>query len=97
MLAWNACVAPSSTLAELGVSVSTISLVIVILAELDFVGSAWLVAVICTRVGEGKSAGAVYTPPAVIVPTWAFPPATPLTLQLTAVSVVFVTTAVNVS
>jgi len=90
-------VAPNSTFAELGVSARTISLVIVTLAEPDFVGSAWLVAVTCTILGEGKSAGAVYTPPAVIVPSVVVPPTTPLTLQLTAVSVMFDTTAVNVN
>src|SRR5258708_26661338 len=54
-------------------------------------------AVICTVAGDGRSAGAVYTPADVIVPTVALPPGTVLTLQLTAVSVVFVTAAVNVS
>jgi hypothetical protein len=32
---------------------------LVTFAEPDFVGSAWLVAVICTVAGEGRSAGAV--------------------------------------
>jgi hypothetical protein len=73
------------------------SLVIVKLAVPDFVESAWLVAVICTVAGDGRSGGAVYTPVDVIVPRVAFPPATPLTLQFTAVSVVFVTVAMNVS
>ena len=63
----------------------------------DFVEAAWLVAVICSVAGDGKSAGAVYKPPEVIVPSVVFPPGTPLTLQLTAVSVVFVTVARNVS
>lgn len=67
------------------------------MAEPDFVVSAWLVAVICRAAGEGKSAGAVYTPPEEINPTAAFPPATPLTLQLTLVFVVFVTVAENVA
>jgi hypothetical protein len=35
------------------------SLVTVMLAVSDFVGFEWLVAVICTVAGEGKSAGAV--------------------------------------
>jgi hypothetical protein len=39
----------------------------------------------------------VYTPADVIVPTTELPPAMPLTLQLTLVSVVFVTLAVNVN
>jgi hypothetical protein len=73
------------------------SLVIANVTAPDFVESAWLVAVICTVAGDGKSAGAVYTPLEVIVPSVAFPPDTPLTLQLTAVSIVFVTDATNVS
>lgn len=52
---------------------------------------------ICTVDGDGKSAGAVYKPPDVIVPSVAFPPDTPLTLQLTPVSVVFVTVAAKVA
>jgi hypothetical protein len=35
------------------------SLMIVTFAVADFVASAWLVAVICTVAGEGRSAGAV--------------------------------------
>ena len=61
----------------------------------DFVGSAWLVAVICTDMDAGKSAGAVYTPSAVIVPEVVLPPGAPFTLQLTAVSAVFATFAEN--
>ena len=61
----------------------------------DFVESAWLVAVTCAVAEDGMSAGAVYTPADVIVPIAAFPPGTPFTLQLTAVSVVFVTAAIN--
>jgi len=59
------------------------SLVTVTAALSDFVASAWLVAVTVTVAGDGRSAGAVYTPLAVIVPTVALPPATPFTLQLT--------------
>jgi len=73
------------------------SLVIPTFAVADFVASAWLVAVIWTVAGAGRSAGAVYTPAEVIAPNVAFPPGTVLTLQLTAVSVVFVTVAVNVA
>jgi hypothetical protein len=43
------------------------------------------------------SAGAVSTPADVIVPSGAVPPGTPFTLQLTAVSFVFVTVAVKVA
>jgi hypothetical protein len=94
---WNVCIAPSSTLAGFGVKLSVMSLVIANMAVPDFVESAWLVAVICTVAGDGKSAGAVYTPADVIVPSVAFPPGEPLTFQLTVVSVVFVTAAKNVS
>lgn len=73
------------------------SLVIAKLPVPDFVESAWLVAVTCTVAGEGRSAGAVYTPTDVMVPSVAFPPSTPFTLQLTAVSVVFVTVAAKVA
>src|SRR5258708_997982 len=73
------------------------SLVIATVPAPDFVASAWLVAVTCTVAGEGRSAGAVYTPAEVIVPIVAFPPGTPLTLQVTVVSVVFVTVATNVT
>lgn len=73
-----------------------ISLVIAAVPVPDFVGSAWLVAVTWTVAGEGRSAGAVYTPAEVIVPTVEFPPRTVLTLQPTTVSAVFATVAVNV-
>jgi hypothetical protein len=53
-------------------------------------------AVTVTVAGVGTVIGAVYTPPVEIMPTLAFPPATPLTLQLTAVFVDPVTNAANV-
>jgi hypothetical protein len=56
--AWKACIAPSSTLAGFGVSDNAISLVMVALAEPDFVVSAWLVAVTCTAAVAGRSVGA---------------------------------------
>ncbi|HEV1994989.1 MAG TPA: hypothetical protein VGR03_11715 [Candidatus Acidoferrum sp.] len=76
---------------------SEMSLVIAKVPEPDFVESAWLVAVTCTVAGDGRSVGAVYTPRDVIVPSVAFPPGTPFTLQLTAVSVVLVTVAAKVA
>lgn len=72
------------------------SLVIVSCAVADFVKSAWLVAVTWTIAGDGRSAGAVYTPPEVIVPIEALPLGTPFTLQITLVFVVLVTVAVSV-
>jgi len=78
------------------VTAITISLVIVTLAVPDFVESALLVAVTTTLADKGKSAGAVNTPPVLIVPVAVLPPGTPFTLQLTDVSVAFFTVAVNV-
>ncbi len=72
------------------------SLVIVSCAVADFVESAWLVAVTGTVAGEGRSAGAVNTPPELIVPVDALPPGMPFTLQTTLVSVVLVTCAEKV-
>lgn len=72
------------------------SLAIVSCAVADFVGSAWLVAAIVTVVGEGRSAGAVYTPSAVIVPAEALPAGMPFTVQFTLAFVVFVTVAASV-
>ena len=51
----------------------------------------------CTVAEEGRSAGAVYAPEDVIVPTRELPPTVPFTLQFTLVSVVFVTVAVKVN
>jgi hypothetical protein len=73
------------------------SLVTVSAARPDLLASAWLVAVICTVAGNGRSIGAVYTPAGVIVPSVVLPPVTPFTLQITAVSVVFDTVAVKVA
>jgi len=73
------------------------SLVIAKVPVPDFVESARDVAVTCTVAGEGMSAGAVYTPADVIVPSAAFPPGTPFTLQLTAAFEVFVTVATKVA
>src|SRR6266849_6938032 len=73
------------------------SLVIAKVPVPDLVESAWLVAVTCTVAGEERATGAVYTPADVIVPSVAFPPGTPLTLQVTVVSVVFVIVATNVT
>jgi hypothetical protein len=73
--------------------VTDTSLAIVTVALEERVESALLVAVTCTTAGNGKSAGAPKTPPAVIVPAVALPPVTPLTLHVTLVSLAFVTVA----
>ena len=75
---------------------TAISLVIVTVALADLVVSAWLVAVMLTLAGEGKSAGAVYLPVEEIIPSIAFPPGTPLTAHDTSMFVVFVTVAAKV-
>jgi hypothetical protein len=60
------------------------------------VESAAETAVTVTVGGEGTVIGAVYTPAVEIMPTVAFPPATLLTLQVTAVFKDPLTTAMNV-
>src|SRR5712692_1221429 len=59
------------------------------------VGSATLVAVTLNMLGLGFAAGAVYSPPLVIVPTVLLPPTTPFTAQVTAVLETPETVAVN--
>jgi hypothetical protein len=49
-----------------------------------------------TVAGDGRSIGAVYAPSDVIVPTLALPPGTPFALQLTLLSAVLLTVALNV-
>ena len=73
----------------------TISLPIVAVTVADLLASATLVAVICAAADAGRSAGAVYTPAALIVPLAAVPPATPLTLQVTLVLLALETVATN--
>jgi hypothetical protein len=70
-------------------------MLIVTLAESDFVGSATEIAVTVTVGGTGTLLGAVYRPFVSIVPTVLFPPVTPFTCQVTAVFVVFTTVAEN--
>ena len=72
----------------------TVALTVTV-AEPDFVLSATEIAVIVTVSCAGTVAGAVYSPPDVIVPTVALPPVTPLTCQVTEVSVALATVAVN--
>ncbi len=82
------CVAPTEILAEAGEIAFGAAQEIVTLALADFDGSATLVAVTVRLGSVGAIAGAVYVaasvPVAVIVPAVEFPPATLLTLQLTA-------------
>jgi len=58
--------------------------IIVAETEAERVGSASLVAVTVGVLGEGGTGGAVYRPPASIVPREAFPPTIPFTDQVTA-------------
>jgi hypothetical protein len=60
-----------------------------------FVGCACKTAVMMTAAGDGTVAGAVYSPAVSMVPWVVSPPVTPLTCQITAVSEVLVTEAVN--
>lgn len=88
--ALNPCVSPSPTLADGGVIEFVAAQVMVTAALPDFAASATLVAIALTVAGEGGTNGAVYTavigPFGATVPTAAFPPAIPLTLQVTAVT-----------
>lgn len=72
---------------------TTMSLVIVTVAESLALASASLAAVIVIFVLDGIIAGARYWPVAETVPDWALPPETPFTLQVTAVFVAPVTLA----
>ena len=87
--------APSSTGIACGETDTEMSLVIVTEADPLLELSAVLVASTFTTAGTGKSAGAVYTPLELIVPTPTFPPGIPFTLQSTARLEAFVTAAVN--
>lgn len=82
------CDAPMAMLAEAGAIAFGTAQEIVTLALADFDGSATLVAVTVKLGGAGAIAGAEYVaesaPVAVMVPRVEFPPATLLTLQLTA-------------
>jgi hypothetical protein len=71
------------------------SLVIVTSEAEVLVLSAMLVACTETETGVGRFAGAVYAPSAPIVPTVAFPPGIPFTLQVTTVFAVLLTIAVK--
>src|SRR5713101_6887073 len=67
----------------------------VTVAAPDLVGSACAVADAETVAGLGTDEGAVYTPAGEMAPTVLLPPATPATLQFTAVLLAPVTVAVN--
>jgi hypothetical protein len=92
-LAVNPCVPPNGRPAASGETPTTMSLVIVTLAESLALASAALVAVTVTFAAAGIVAGAIYCPVADIVPDCPLPPATPFTLQLTEVFVAPVTLA----
>lgn len=82
------CTAPVETFTDGGEIEFALAHEIATLALADFEGSAVLVAVTATLGGDGATAGAVYVaesrPVAAMVPNVGFPPATPLTFQLTA-------------
>ena len=63
---------------------TAMSLVTVTLDCAELVGSDLLVAEMVTLVEEGRSAGAVYSPAASMVPMLALPPPTPFTAHVTA-------------
>jgi hypothetical protein len=95
-MAEKLCVEPTGSVAELGETFTITSLWSKTVDEPIADGSAWLVARTVTLAGEGRICGAAYWPVAEIVPTAAFPPAIPFTLQVTDVLDVPVTVAVNI-
>jgi hypothetical protein len=95
ILAVNACPAPVETVAEVGEIPITIPPVSVTRADPVAELSALLDAVTAMVRVEGISLGAVYKPFGEIVPTLAFPPATPPTNHMTLLFEVPVTAAWN--
>jgi hypothetical protein len=87
---------PAVTVDVPGATETDIAGTMVTCAEPDLFMSAAATAVTVTVAGDGRVVGAVYTPEVEIMPTVELPPVTPLTCQVTAVLVVFVTVAVNV-
>ena len=94
-VAVNCWLAPGCRVTVKGEMVTAMGGVMVTCALADLVASATLVAVTVTVAGEGAVAGGVYLPLASTVPRAGLPPATPLTLQATAVLLTPVTEAVK--
>jgi hypothetical protein len=95
-VAVNCCVCPVFTLAVAGVTLTEMaSAVNVMVALAVFAVLACAIAVIVTVELLGITEGAVYMPDAEIVPWVLSPAVTPLTCQVTAVFVAFVTVAEN--
>jgi hypothetical protein len=96
-LAVNTCAPLVGTLAVPGDTVTTIESSKPTIAEALACESAWLTALTVTFGGDGRFAGAEYTAVpgafAAIVPTFEFPPGTPLTSHVTVVFEVPVTMA----
>jgi hypothetical protein len=92
-LAVNTCAPPAARLTGLGVTLTTMSSVKVTPAEALACESALLTTATVTLAGDGRSTGAVYNPPAVIVPTLPFPCGTLFTIHRTLLSVAPVTVA----
>jgi hypothetical protein len=94
-VAVNCCVFPSDTIADAGDRLTLTGTGTVTVAWADFVTSAALVAATVKEPVAASVAGAVYNPLVEIVPTVAFPPATPFTVHATAVFADPATVAVN--
>src|SRR5579864_7548433 len=84
----NCCVAPARTITLLGEIPKPEAAVMVTTADSDAVLSACETAATVTIPDAGMVDGAWYRPEVEMVPTLAFPPAVPLTCQLTVVFVV---------
>ncbi len=88
-------VVPGVTFTATGVMLTAIALWTCTVADALARGSLAAVAVMVRLADGGMAEGAVYNPPAEIVPVAALPPATPFTLQFTAAELAPVTVAVN--
>jgi hypothetical protein len=94
-LAVNTCAPPVATLTGLGDTLTAMSSIKLTFAEALAVASALLTTCTITFAADGKSTGAVYSPPAEIVPMLAFPCGTLFTSHRTLVSTAPVTVAWN--
>jgi hypothetical protein len=91
----NCCVLPATTSADAGEIATATGGRTVTVADADFVLSATEVATTVTCAGVGTAGGAVYRPVDDMEPQVLPEQPLPLTLQVTEVSVVFFTVAVN--
>lgn len=94
-VAWNCCWLPIVTIVVDGAMATLMGLMMVTAAVADVTPSAMEVAFTVTAGGDGTASGAVYKPAEVMVPHAEPTQPVPLTLQVTPVTSVLITLAVN--